>query len=54
MEQRELGKVTIPVTGMTCGSCVARVEKALGQAEGVADVNVNFAAEKATVAYDPS
>ena len=53
MEQRELGKVTIPVSGMTCGSCVARVEKALAEAEGVSGASVNFAAEKATVEYDP-
>ncbi len=53
MEQKELGTVTIPVSGMTCGSCVARVEKALGQAEGVSEARVNFAAEKATVEYDP-
>jgi P-type Cu+ transporter len=46
-------RVEIPVTGMTCASCVARVEKALGNAEGVAGVNVNFASEKATVEYDP-
>ena len=51
--QRERQRVTIPVTGMTCASCVARVEKALGKAEGVSGVNVNFAAEKAAVDYDP-
>src|SRR3712207_3559949 len=38
---------------MTCGSCVARIEKALSNTEGVAEASVNFAAEKATVAYDP-
>ncbi len=54
----ELGKtdekmLTIPVTGMTCASCVRRVERALGKKEGVASASVNFAAEKATVEYDP-
>jgi Cu+-exporting ATPase len=40
--------VTLPVKGMTCASCVKAVEKALGRIEGVADVSVNFASEKAT------
>ena len=45
--------ITIPVSGMTCASCVARVEKALSKTNGVSEANVNFAAEKATVEYDP-
>src|SRR4028118_651280 len=45
--------LTIPVTGMTCASCVRRVERALSKKEGVASASVNFAAEKATVEYDP-
>src|SRR5215208_7128724 len=39
---------------MTCASCVRRVERALSKKEGVAQASVNFAAEKASVAYDPS
>jgi Cu+-exporting ATPase len=50
-ERQEL--ITIPIIGMTCASCVARVEKALSKKEGVSEASVNFAAEKATVAYDP-
>lgn len=38
-----------PVEGMTCASCVARVEKALGAVAGVTDVSVNFATEQASV-----
>ena len=45
--------VTIPVTGMTCASCVRRVEKALSSREGVGSASVNYAAEKARVEYDP-
>ncbi len=45
--------LTVPVTGMTCASCVRRVEWALSKKEGVASASVNFAAEKATVEYDP-
>src|SRR5215207_4303537 len=37
---------------MTCASCVRRVERALDKKEGVAEANVNFAVEKATVVYD--
>ncbi len=37
------------VTGMTCASCVARVEKVLRRVPGVDDVAVNLATEKATI-----
>jgi P-type Cu+ transporter len=46
--------ITIPVTGMTCASCVRRLERVLSEKEGVTEANVNFAAEKATVVYDPA
>ena len=46
-------EVALPVTGMTCASCVRRVEKALGKVPGVASANVNLATEKATVSFDP-
>ncbi|MFC2036074.1 heavy metal translocating P-type ATPase [Chloroflexota bacterium] len=45
-------KVILPVTGMTCASCVAIIEKGLSQLPGVSEVNVNLANEKATVEYD--
>jgi len=44
--------ITLPVRGMTCASCVAHVEKALKGVEGVADVNVNLATEKAHVQFN--
>ena len=46
--------VEFPVTGMTCASCVRRVEKALGRVEGVGEVGVNLATERARVSVDPS
>jgi Cu+-exporting ATPase len=52
-EVRERGSVSIPVTGMSCASCAVRVEKALSKSAGVSVANVNLAAEKATVEYDP-
>ncbi len=44
-------KVTLAVQGMTCASCVERVEKALRAADGVISASVNFATEKATVEF---
>jgi P-type Cu+ transporter len=49
-----LATITLPVEGMTCASCVGRVEKALGRAEGVAGASVNLATEQAEVTYDPA
>ncbi len=40
------------VTGMTCASCVAVIEKSLGKVDGVLSANVNLATEKLTVTYD--
>jgi Cu+-exporting ATPase len=47
-------RVTIPIEGMTCASCVSRIEKVVGKLDGVAQVSVNLATEKADVLYDPS
>ncbi len=40
---------TLALTGMTCASCAAHIEKALAAVPGVAAVSVNLATEKATV-----
>jgi Cu+-exporting ATPase len=42
-----------PVEGMSCASCVARVEKALSRVEGVSGASVNLATKTATVMADP-
>ncbi len=47
-------RADIRVEGMTCGACAARVESALGDAEGVLDARVNFASGRATVLHDGS
>ena len=44
-------KSIFPVGGMTCASCVARVEEALSKVSGVISASVNLASEKATVEY---
>jgi Cu+-exporting ATPase len=54
IEPATVTEVTLPINGMTCASCVRRVEKALGKTAGVASANVNLATEKATVSYDPA
>jgi Cu+-exporting ATPase len=46
--------ITLPVTGMTCASCVGRVEKNIKKLSGVSETSVNLATEAATVAYDPA
>jgi P-type Cu+ transporter len=43
----------LPIGGMTCASCVRRVERALQKVEGVQSAGVNLATERATVKYDP-
>ncbi len=40
-------RITVPVTGMTCGACSAAVKRALEGVEGLADVSVNLAAGSA-------
>ncbi len=41
--------LTLPIEGMTCASCVGRVEKALKQVPGVSDAVVNLATERAAI-----
>jgi Cu+-exporting ATPase len=45
--------VTIPIGGMTCAACSARVQRALEKLEGIESAAVNLATEKATVMYNP-
>src|SRR5690606_2212949 len=44
--------VTIDVEGMSCASCVGRVERALKGVPGVTDASVNLATQKAQVYFD--
>jgi len=45
--------VILPIGGMTCASCAAHVEKALGRVPGVVQASVNLATERATVTFVP-
>ena len=47
-------RATLTITGMHCAACAARVEEALREAEGIAQANVNYATEQATLSYDDS
>ncbi len=49
--ETKIQTLSLPVEGMTCASCVTRVEKALGKVEGVKKASVNLATEKATVQF---
>src|ERR687885_1517799 len=45
---------TLLVGGMTCASCVRRIERGLEQIDGVDYAEVNLATDRATVIYDPA
>jgi len=44
--------ITLNIEGMTCASCVARVEKAISKAQGIKNVSINLASEKAIITID--
>jgi Cu+-exporting ATPase len=47
-------QVTLPITGMHCANCSSTIERNLNKLDGVTEANVNYATERATVAFDPS
>ena len=51
---RKSGKASVHITGMTCTTCAATIEKGLSETPGIEQANVNFASEKASVEYDPT
>ncbi len=54
IDDKSMGEsVELCLTGMTCSSCAARIEKRLNRLDG-ASANVNFATEKASVSFDSS
>ncbi|MEI7984043.1 MAG: heavy metal translocating P-type ATPase [Armatimonadota bacterium] len=53
LEPHSQGEETqLDIQGMTCASCVRRVEKALAKVPGVESASVNFATNQATVVHD--
>ncbi|HLE01887.1 MAG TPA: heavy metal translocating P-type ATPase, partial [Dehalococcoidia bacterium] len=53
-ETQEKKRIALPITGMTCVSCVAHVTQALEEVPGVTSAQVNLASEQAAVEYDPT
>jgi Cu+-exporting ATPase len=51
---RKSEETHIHITGMTCTTCAATIEKGLAETPGVEQAKVNFASEKASIEYDPS
>ncbi len=47
-------ELSLPIEGMTCASCVNRVERFLRKTDGVLEANVNLATEQARVRFDPT
>ena len=45
-------RISLPIEGMTCAACAARIEKVVGRLPGV-EGSVNFAAETARVRFTP-
>jgi Cu+-exporting ATPase len=52
MSHHAAAALSLPIEGMTCASCVARVERALAKVPGVAAASVNLATERAEVQLD--
>jgi Cu+-exporting ATPase len=53
-EAPDIRHLSLPIEGMTCASCVARVEKAVRAVPGVHAVSVNLANERADIDLDPA
>jgi Cu+-exporting ATPase len=47
-------ELELAITGMTCASCVRRVERALSKVPGVTSAAVNLATERAALTLDPA
>jgi Cu+-exporting ATPase len=52
--QKPTASVRIPVSGMTCAACQARVQRTLERQPGVTSAAVNLMMKSATVSYDPA
>lgn len=48
-----LHRITFPVRGMSCGSCVRRLETALREHTGVTAVDANLMAGEVTISFEP-
>lgn len=53
-KEGETREIHLNIDEMTCASCASTVEKSLNKLEGVKQVNVNLATDRATIEYDPN
>jgi Cu+-exporting ATPase len=49
----QLEKAELPIGGMSCASCVKKIENGLSRLNGVEEAKVNFATKRAAVTFDP-
>jgi Cu+-exporting ATPase len=47
-------KIILPIQGMSCASCVSRIQTNLSKLDGINSASVNLATESATIAFDDS
>ncbi|MGQ9545750.1 MAG: heavy metal translocating P-type ATPase [Dehalococcoidia bacterium] len=53
-DSQKSDRASIHITGMTCTTCAATIEKGLSRTPGVEQAEVSFASEKASIKYDPT
>lgn len=53
-EKTDIQKTDLAITGMTCATCSARIDKKLNELDGINAATVNLTTERATVSYDPA
>ncbi len=53
-EKETARKANLKISGMTCASCVATIEKSVKNLDGVLDIKVNLSTENASLEYDPN
>ncbi len=52
MQENNIEKVELGVTGMTCAACSSSIERVVGKMPGVMDISVNLMAERTSLSYD--
>jgi len=52
IEKKDEKEIHLKISGMSCASCVASIEKNVGQMDGVASIKVNLVTRKAMVRFD--
>ncbi|MDP6772239.1 MAG: copper ion binding protein, partial [Anaerolineales bacterium] len=52
MNLEDTKRLSIPISGMTCAACVIHITNSLESVDGIKDVSVNLATEKANIKFD--